>query len=572
MFATLPQTTDEFKSWTWAQIAPFYDELLARPLTAANVEQWLLDWTKIAALIDELNTRFTIATTTNTADTEAEAQYKTYLDEIVPPSSTAEQKLKQKLLDSGLEPAGFAIPLRNLRGEAAIYRDENLPLLAEVRKLSLEYDQISGKQTVLWQGAEIPLTRLQPFLEDPDREVREQAWRARFGRIVQDEAAYAEVWRKLVTTRRQIAKNAGFANFREYRWQQLHRFDYTPEDAKRFDATIEQINVPASARLAEKRRQQLGVTDLRAWDMLVDPLGQPPLRPAESVADLVAGLSRIFNQLDPQLGAYFDRMRAENLLDLEARPNKAPGGYLLEMTASRKPFIYMNAVGTHDDVVTLLHEGGHAFHAYEAGHLRYLPQYQEQAVPAEFAEVASIAMEFLGPSYLTTDRGGFYTEAEANRARADQYRGTITFWSYMAMIDALQQWVYEHEDIAADLNACDDYWESLVDRYWPYLDWSGLQAEKRAYWHRQSHVFQDPFYYIDYGIASLGAVQIWANAQRDQAAALTAYRRALALGGTASLPELFAAAGAKFAFDAETLQTAVGLLEQHIDTLESAVG
>jgi oligoendopeptidase F len=284
MFASLPKTIDDFKTWTWAQIAPFYDDLLARPLTTANVEGWLLDWTQIAALIDETNTHYTIATTTNTADAESEQQYKRYLDEVVPAASTAEQKIKQKLLDSGLTPAGFEIPLRNLRGEAAIYRDENTALLTEARKQSLEYDQIAGAQTALWEGEEVPLVQLTAVLEDPDRDKRERAWRLRFGRIVQDEAAYADVWKRMITTRRQIARNAGFDSFREYRWQQMHRFDYTPDDAKRFNDTIAEVVVPVASRLLEKRRQRLGVPTLRPWDRDVDPTGKPPLKPYETTA------------------------------------------------------------------------------------------------------------------------------------------------------------------------------------------------------------------------------------------------------------------------------------------------
>lgn len=570
MFEALPQTTNEFKNWTWAQIAPYYDELIGRSLTAINIEQWLLDWTKIAALIDEVNARFTIATTTNTADTVAEAQYTIFLDEIVPAASAAEQKVKQKLLDSGLEPEGFTVLLRNLRGDAAIYSDSNLPLLAEARKQNMEYDQIAGAQTVQWEGQEIPLVRLQPVLEDPDRARRERAWRARYGRIIQDEAAYASVWKKMITTRREIAQNAGFASFRDYRWQQLHRFDYTPDDAKQFNATIEQLVVPVVSRLAEKRRRQLDVSSLRHWDLFVDPSGQPPLRPWQTLDELETGVSHIFTHLDPKLGRNFDTMRTEKLLDLEPRKNKAPGGYLLELSAVRRPFIYMNSVGTHGDVVTLLHEGGHAFETFEAESLPYLQQHQEQMIPMEFAEVASMSMELLGLRYLTKVHGGFYNEVDANRARSKQLQGMLDFWPYMAMIDALQHWIYENEAEAADLRACDEFWIGLVDRYWPHLDWSGIEAERLAYWHRQSHVFQDPFYYIEYGIAQLGAVQVWANAGRDQAASIAAYRRALALGATATLPDLFAAANINFAFDVETLRSAVGLIEQKLQELESA--
>jgi oligoendopeptidase F len=261
-------------------------------------------------------------------------------------------------------------------------------------------------------------------------------------------------------------------------------------------------------------------------------------------------------------------MRAEHLLDLDSRKHKAPGGYSLCYNVIRRPFIFMNSTGTHDDVQTLLHEGGHAFNSFEMAPLPYLQQRQEEMMPMEFAEVASMGMELLASPYLTEQYGGFYTEAQAARARAENLAGVLTFWPYMAMIDSLQHWIYEHQDEAADIERCDDYWVTLVDRYWPHLDWSGLEQEKRTRWHSQGHVFQVPFYYIEYGMAQLGAVQLWANAIKDQAGAVAAYRHALSLGGTVSLPELYSAAGIRFAFDAETLQMAANLIERTLEELE----
>ena len=256
-------------------------------------------------------------------------------------------------------------------------------------------------------------------------------------------------------------------------------------------------------------------------------------------------------------------MRREGLLDLESREHKAAGGYELELAAIRQPFIFANAVGTHDDVTTLLHEGGHAFHVFETVGLPYLQQRDlEHMVPAEFGEVASIAMEFLGSPYLAAARGGFYSESDAARARIADLEWRLLGFLDIAMVDALQHWIYEHPDLALDLAACDDVWAGLADRYLAHLDWTGLEAEKRARWHMVLHVFQSPFYYIEYGLAQLGAIQVFANARHDQASAVEAYRQALALGGTAPLPQLFATAGARFAFDAATLRAAVALVEE----------
>jgi oligoendopeptidase F len=571
MFDTLPPlpaTSQEFGSWTWEQIAPYYDDLQIRPLDATTVDTWLLDWTRIASLVDELNTWYSIATTVNTADTETRDRYTAFLDNIQPKAAEAEQRLKERLLASGLEPAGFAMPLRKIRTDAALYREANAPLLADLRKLDIEYDNIAGARTVTWDGEEVPLVQLHPATLDPDRDRRERAYRTMRARIIQDTPQLADLWRRMMTTRERVAANAGYANYREYRWQQYYRYDYTPDEAKRFHEAIAEVIVPAATRLYAKRREQLGVPTLRPWDTEVDPTGKPALRPYSSIDELEAKTSAIFTQVDPQFGKYFETMRAEHLLDLDSRRNKAPGGYSLCYNVIRRPFIFMNSTGTHGDVQTLLHEGGHAFNSFEMAPLPYLQQRQEEMMPMEFAEVASMGMELLASPYLSERYGGFYTEAQAARARAENLAEVLTFWPYMAMIDSLQHWIYEHQDEAADIERCDDYWVTLVDRYWPHLDWSGLEQEKRTRWHSQGHVFQVPFYYIEYGMAQLGAVQLWANAIKDQAGAVAAYRHALSLGGTVSLPELYSAAGIRFAFDAETLQMAANLIERTLEELE----
>jgi oligoendopeptidase F len=566
MFETLPPlptTAESFGTWPWAQITPYYDDLLARPLTASSVDEWLANWTRIAALVDEASTRFTIRTTSNTADIEAQREYTTFLEDVLPRVMEAEQKLKQKLLESGLQPTGFTLPIRRLRTDAALYQEANAPVLAEERKLALAYDTISGARTVRWEGDEVPLVQLLAVLQENDRAQRELAWRTVQKRILDDTDELSTLWRDLVRTRQAIATNAGFASYRDYRWKQLYRFDYTPQDAKDFDAAIAEVVVPAASLIGERRRRRLGITSLRPWDVECDPDGFPALRPYTTLAELQDGVGRIFQQVSPRFAEYFESMRREGLLDLESREHKASGGYERELAAIHKPFIFANAVGTHDDVVTLLHECGHAFHVFETGGLPYLQQRDvEHMVPAEFGEVASIGMEFLGSSYLAAARGGFYSDSDAARARIAHLEWWLTGFLYIAMVDALQHWIYEHPDEAMDLAACDEVWAGLADRYLAHIDWTGLEAEKRAGWHMVLHVFQSPFYYIEYGIALLGAVQIFANARRDQEVAVEGYREALALGGTAPLPQLFATAGARFAFDTATIRAAVALLEE----------
>ena len=571
---TLPRTADELRAWTWPQIEPHYRDLAARTLTAGTVSHWLSDWSRLAESVTEMQNRLWVATTANTADAEAQRRFDSFLDDIYPAAQAAEQSLKKKLLDSGLEPDGFEIPLKNMRTEAAIFRQANLPLLAADRKLSNEFDKIVGAQTVMWDGQEVTLVRLQAALLDPDRARREQAWRLGLERRLTDRDATNALWRKFLDLRRRIAAQTDLdGDYRAYRWQQMLRFDYTPADCRTFHRAIEDVVLPAVERIHERRRRQLGVDALRPWDLCdgwwgrpVGPAGQAPLKPFQEVSELQTRTSAIFHCVDPRLGAHFDTMQREGLLDLDNRKNKAPGGYCTEFTLARRPFIFMNAIGLHDDVQTMLHEGGHAFHTFET---QPLPYFHQLSVGLEFAEVASMGMELLASPYLATQHGGFYSEADAARARVEHLEAAILFWPFMAVVDAFQHWVYENPDAAMDPAACDAQWAVFFRRFMRGVDWGGLEQELATGWQRKGHIHQDPFYYVEYGLAQLGAIQVWRNALKDQAAAVANYRRALSLGGTAPLPRLYAAAGAKFAFDAETLGQAVALVEETITALEA---
>jgi oligoendopeptidase F len=417
---------------------------------------------------------------------------------------------------------------------------------------------------VEWAGQEVTLAQLQPVCQNPDRAQREQAWRLAAERQLADREAINELWQDFLGLRRRIAANADLGDYRAYCWQKLLRFDYTPADCLRFHQAIEAEVVPAARRIYEKRRQQLGVNSLRPWDLEVDPLGRPPLRPFHNGQELQTKSLAIFHHLDPQLAAYFETMVNEDLLDLDNRKNKAPGGYCMAFTAVKRPFIFMNAVGLHDDVQTMLHEAGHAFHVFETNHLPYFQQLQ---VGEEFGEVASMAMEWLAAPYLSAP-GSFYSPAEAARARLEHLERSILFWPYMAVVDAFQHWVYENPAAAMNPANCDAHWVALWQRFIPGVDWGGLEQELMTGWQRKLHIHQVPFYYVEYGLAQLGAVQVWRNALTDQAEAVASYRRALALGGTVSLPQLYATAGAKFAFDGPTLGTAINLMEETIAALE----
>jgi oligoendopeptidase F len=328
--------------------------------------------------------------------------------------------------------------------------------------------------------------------------------------------------------------------------------------------------VPVVGRLAERRRKLTGDRSLRFYDTYMDVTGLPALKPFADVRELTDKATAIFRQVDPAFGGYFETMDREGLLDLGNRKGKANGGYCTTLSYSRRPFIFANAVGIHEDVRTLMHEGGHAFHAFESVHLPYHQQRSENNVPMEFAEVASMAMEYLTGPYLGAEFGGFYSKAEAARAWADHLDQNLMFWPYMAIVDAFQHWAYENPEQGGDPAQCDAKWMELEKRFRPELDWSGYEDVMMTGWQRKDHIHAVPFYYIEYGLALLGATQVWANALKDQKQATAQYRAALRLGGTATLPELFKAAGGRLAFDAGTLGKSVALIEKTIQELEAA--
>ena len=506
MFNTLPTSSDDLIGKSWDAIQPYFDELEARDLTAETLDQWLRDYSRLEDWLSEYGARRQVAASQDTSDAEAERLLSDYFEKIMPGWDAADQRMREKLLASGLEPAGLAIALRNLRSEVDLFRAENLPLMTEEEQLKIRFNKIMGAQTATWDGEEKTLRQMETLLLDDDRAVRERAWKATSQRQLADRDALNELWGELLTVRRKIAANAGKANYVEYAWQDRKRFDYTTEDNQRFLDAIAEVVVPAATQIYERHRLLLGYETLRPWDLNVDPLGRDPLRPYADIDELKARASEIFHRLDPQLGEYYDIMRDEGLLDLENRKNKGPGGYSIAFAQSKRPFIFMNSVGLHGDIRTLVHEAGHSFHAFEKLKLPYAMQ---RPVTAEFNEVASMAMELLTTPFWGRENGGFYSAAETARGRIEHLEKIILFWPYMAVVDAFQHWAYTHADDALIAANCDAQWAALWDKYMPGIDYSGLEADKADGWHRKLHIYRYPFYYVEYGMAQLGAVQIW---------------------------------------------------------------
>lgn len=563
-----PADEKELVQWQWSHFEPGYAELKQQPITPANLEGWLKNWTLLCELGDELFSRLYVATSMNTVDKDAEQRFNNFMEKTFPGITEAEQKLKEKLLASGLEPAGFAEPLRRMRAEAEVFRTENIPLQVEEQKLTTEHDKVMGAQTVTWQGEEKTVRFMETVLRHPNRETRRQGWELLSTRQLADRKKINDQWRQFMQLRLQMARNANRPDYRTYRWQQLSRFAYAPQDCLNFHSAIEKTVVPAVSRLSARRKARLGIQTLRYYDLFVDPSDLPPLAPFKDAGELLRRTSSIFHQVLPDFGKYFDSLEKNGLLDVPNRKNKASGAYCTSYSFIHSPFIFANAVGIHDDVQTLLHEGGHAIHDFET---YPLPYFQQRHAPMEFAEVASMGMEDLASFFLEESRGGFYSSQDAARAILENLETNLHFWPYMAIVDAFQHWVYENPQKSADPANCDTCWAALEDRFRPHLDWNGYEEVKKTGWQRKDHIHSSPFYYIEYGLAQLGAVQLWRNALHNYRSTVQDYRSSLQLGCTVPLPDLFKAAGVRLGFDSATLGPLVELMENKILELDGQV-
>lgn len=549
----------------WNQIAPLYDQLQTRAAackTVADLERWLLDWSELDAALDQDHSERYIAMTCHTDNADAEKAYLHVVEHISPQLKPREFKLAQIFiahpLRKELPKSRYEVFDRNTALQVELFRPENVPLETEEAKLSQQYQKLSGSLTVQFRGEEKTLVQMARYLEEPDRALRQEAWELVAKRRLQEVEKIEGIFDELVKIREQIAKNAGFKNYIDYAFRSRRRFDYTPEDCLQFHDAIEKEIMPVVRELQAERRAQLKLPALRPWDLGVDPLNRAPLRPFEKVDGMVASTQEIFNQLDKTLGAEFQQMQDLHLLDLANRKGKAPGGYQSTLTEARLPFIFMNAVGVQRDVETILHEAGHAFHAL-ASRGEDLYAYRES--PIEFCEVASMSMELLGNEFIEK----FYAPPEAKRARHDHLEGIVKIFPWIATVDAFQHWIYSHPGHSrADRRAA---WEKLMDRFGGDVDWSGYEDARGHLWHRQLHIFIHPFYYVEYGIAQLGALQVWANSKRDKSKALNDYKRALGLGGSRPLPELFSAAGCRFEFNQATMKPLMNLVRTELAKL-----
>ena len=549
---------------TWSDIRPWFDALAAREFDDSSVEQWLADWSRLEAMLTEAASRAMIRYTVDTRDKEAEQDHLRFSMEILPQAEERSVALQKRLVASGHVSPALETTLRGFRTSIEIFRDANVPIMSELEEHSASYQRITGGMTALWEGKELPLPQLAPFLKEPDRGVRERAFRASTAPYVAARGELAALFDQMHGLRQQVARNAGFSSFRDYVFKAKLRFDYSPSDCERFHDAVERHVMPAYNRLMTHRRQQLKLPSLRPWDVAVDLYGAKPLRPFTDGAELAGRARAVFDRVDPALGTQFGIMIDEQLLDLDSRAGKAPGGYCDTLHWTGRPFIFMNAVGLMDDVMTLMHEAGHAFHAFAAGRL---PLVWQRHPGSEACELASMSMELLSAPHLERPLG-YFAPDDLRRARLEHLEDVIVTLAHVASVDAFQHWIYTNPD-GADAAARDAAWLRIRSRFDQGVDWSGLEQERTARWYRQLHIFLYPFYYIEYGIAQLGALQVWRNSLRDPEEAVRRYRDALALGNTRPLPDIYAAAGARLAFDAGTVGELVQLVEEQVDLLRS---
>jgi oligoendopeptidase F len=532
----------------WSTLQPVFDELINEPLTLQNVRGWLTRWSDVEKLLQEATGRAYRAKMEDTTNEKAEAAFINLLENVIPKARVAENALHKKLVGlAGFDDAEHNEFVRRVKAQLELFREENIPLFVEIEKLGVEYDKLIGGLVIDLDGKELTMYEALAKLIEPNRDLRERAYMGLLTAWRGVRSELENVFMQMLALRRQIAKNAGFANYREYIWKEKSRFDYSPEDCLTFHQSILDHIVPITTQVFEQRRQQMGLSSLTAWDTEVDPRGLEPLRPYNTIPELEAQLENVFKHLSIAFGQMFGTLRHGDL-DLGSRKGKGPGGYCDFFPASNQAYIFMNAVGVHDDVQVLLHEGGHAFHAIESAQAQ--PFVWNLHGPMEFCEVASMGMEMLAQPYLDAAKGGFYSPTDAARARAEHlFDAVLVFLPYMACVDAFQHWIYVDAPEDVTMDAINAKWQELHAKFKPHVDYSGLPESSVSRWQRQGHIFTAPFYYIEYGIAQLGAVQVWDNALKDETLAVQQYRAALRAGYTKGLKDLFETAGLKLAFD-----------------------
>ena len=542
----------DFSVTDWTSLEPYFKLLVDREITdKSSLEKWLLDMSEIEAVVNEDACWRQIKMTCDNENKALEDAFNFFCMEIQPQVQPYSDALNKKLLSSPylqeLDQKTYHTYIRSTQNNVELFREANIPIQAEIAVLQQQFGQITGGMMVTVNNQEYTLQQAAKFLENEDRNLREEVYFKIQQRRLEDKEKLDELYDKLIALRNSEATNAGFDNYRDYRFKELGRFDYTKDDCYKFHDAVKQHVMPLVNEIYKKKKEKLGLETLRPWDLDAEPAGTKPLRPFENSEELLNKSVECFTKLRPFFGECLQRMKKMQHLDLESRKGKSPGGYNCPLAESGAPFIFMNAAGQMHDVTTMVHEGGHAIHSFLA---HSLPLNGFKEYPMEIAEVASMAMELFSMDHWET----FFDNADdLARAKEHQLERVITIFPWIAIIDKFQHWIYEHathtleERTAAWVATLAEFTDDVID-------YTGLETFRDNAWQRQLHLFEVPFYYIEYGIAQLGAIGMWMQYKKDAEKALDNYAYALSLGGTKTLPDLYKAAGLEFDFSPEKIK------------------
>lgn len=550
----------------WETISVFFDELLHREINSKQeLLQWLKDKNELDAFLEEDMAWRYIKMNIDTKNKSLQKAFNYFVSEISPKIAPISNKLDLKLLNSEylhlLSARKYEIMLRSLRKKVEIFREENIPIQTEIEQKSQEFGAISANMMVEIDGEKMTMQKANKFLEDTNRAKRESVFIKINQRRKKDQKKLNELYTHLILLRDQLAKNANFNNYRDYMFAALGRFDYRVEDCFDFHNSIEKEVVPIISEFELERKNKLQLTDLRPWDKYVDVSGKDPLKPFEGGKDLLQKSIQVFDKIDPFFGDCLKTMNQLGYLDLESKNGKAPGGFNYPLYESGIPFIYMNAVGTFRDMVTLMHEGGHAVHSFL---MKDLELVDFQSTPSEVAELASMSMELISMDFWDVF---FKDQSELKRAKKEQLIGVISTLPWVATIDKFQHWVYENPKHSEEERY--EAWKNITDGLGSQItNWEGYEEIKLNNWQRQLHLFEVPFYYIEYGMAQLGAIAIWKNYKEDKKKGLEQYKAALKLGYTKSIAEIYETAGIQFDFSVDYVKSLMQFVKQELHNLE----
>ncbi len=547
---------------SWESLEPLYKNLESRPLnTVKDLQKWMDDYSEFDAAVQEHVGWLYIKMTCDTQDKKASEAYVFFVNEIQPKMAPYEDELNKKLLDCKVKDQldkRYSIYLKQTENAIKIFRQENIPLIADVSVKEQKYGEIAGAMTIEENGKTLTLQQAANFLKDPDRSKRDEVYHKIKQRRLVDRKELDSLFSELISIRHRIARNAGFSNFRDYKFVELDRFDYTPADCFSFHDSVQRTVVPVFDTLMQQRKKELKLETLKPWDIDVDTSGKPDLKPFVKGSEMMDKTIQCFYNIHPYFGEVMETLKQMKHVDLDSRIGKAPGGYNYPLYEIGVPFIFMNASGSLKDVITIVHEGGHAIHSMLT---RDLPFIGFKDIPSEVAELASMSMELISMEHWHH----FFPNADdLKRAKREQLENVIEALPWIAAVDKFQHWLYEHPDHTP--GARTDAWTSIYRSFSSsVVDWKGEEDAREAMWQKQLHLFEVPFYYIEYGMAQLGAIAVWRNYKQNPEKAVQDYMAALKLGYTKPIAEVYSTAGIRFDFSEKYISELVSFVKGELE-------